>query len=88
MASYALSMTVTYKILSRDSNYILQSFTKYFRLNLVFMQNSALREKFNFCFSGVFASSNKVFILAEDWTLGYYSMDFRDFSDIPIFLRS
>ena len=28
----------------------LQSFTKYLRLTLVFIWNSALREKFNFCF--------------------------------------
>ena len=27
-----------------------QSFTKYLRLTLVFMQNSTLRGKFNFCF--------------------------------------
>ena len=32
----------------------LQSFTKYFRLTLVFKWNSALWEKFNFCFSRVF----------------------------------
>ena len=31
----------------------LQSFTKYFRLTLVFMWYSALRERFNFCFSRV-----------------------------------
>ena len=31
-----------------------QSFTKYLRLTLVSMSNSALREKFNFCFSRVF----------------------------------
>ena len=32
----------------------LQSCTKYLRLTLVFMCNSALREKFNSCFSRVF----------------------------------
>ena len=32
----------------------LQLRTKYLRQTLVFMWNSALREKFNFCFSGVF----------------------------------
>ena len=31
-----------------------QSFTKYLRLTLVFMQNSGLREKFNSYFSRVF----------------------------------
>ena len=32
----------------------LQSFTKYLRLTLVYMKNSALLEKFNFHFSRVF----------------------------------
>ena len=32
----------------------LQSFTKYLRQTLVFMLNSALQEKFSFCFSGDF----------------------------------
>ena len=32
----------------------LQSFTKHLKQNLVFMWNSALRKKFNFCFSGDF----------------------------------
>ena len=32
----------------------LQPFTKYLRLTLVFMLNSTLREKFNFCFLRVF----------------------------------
>ena len=31
-----------------------QSFTKYLRLTLVFIQNNARREKINFCFSKVF----------------------------------
>ena len=31
-----------------------QSFTKYLELTLVFMGNSALREKYSFCFSIVF----------------------------------
>ena len=34
---------------------ILQPFTKYLRLTLVSMWNSALREKVNFCFSRVFS---------------------------------
>ena len=34
-------------------DYDLQSFTKYFRQTLVFMWNRALRETFNFFFSGV-----------------------------------
>ena len=34
----------------------LQSFTKYLRLTLVFMWNTALREKFNFCFQEFFVS--------------------------------
>ena len=32
----------------------LQAFTKYLRLTLVFMRNSAILEKSNFCFSRVF----------------------------------
>ena len=43
----------------------LQSFTRYLRLKLVFMWSSTLREKFNFCFSRVFASFKHVFILAR-----------------------
>ena len=43
---------------------LLQSLTKYLRLTLVFMWNKALREKFNFCFSRIFASMYKIFILA------------------------
>ena len=42
----------------------LQPFPKYMRLTLVSMWNSALREKFNFCFSRTFASIDKIFILA------------------------
>ena len=42
----------------------LQSFTKIFRLTLVFMQSGTLREKFNFCFSRVFVSISKFFNLA------------------------
>ena len=44
---YELSKNVFSKV------YAHQSFTKYLRQILVFMQNSALREKFNFYFSGV-----------------------------------
>ena len=43
---------------------ILQPFHKYLRLTLVSIWNSALRKKFNFCFSIVFASIDKIFILA------------------------
>ena len=43
---------------------ILQSFTKYLRLTLVFMWNSWRREKFNFCVARVFASINKICILS------------------------
>ena len=39
---------------SQGDGYNLQSFTKYLRLTLVFMWNSALREKFKFCFSRAF----------------------------------
>ena len=43
---------------------ILQSFTKYLRLTLVSMWNNAQREKFYFCVQEVFASIDKIFILA------------------------
>ena len=39
-----------------------QSFIKCLRLTLTFMRNRALREKFNFCFSGFFASISGVCI--------------------------
>ena len=39
-----------------------QSFTKCLRQNLVFMWNSAQREKFNFCFSGEFYWQNFHFL--------------------------
>ena len=42
-----------------------QSWTKYLRLTLVFMRNSALQEKFN-CFSGVFANVNKILKLGGE----------------------
>ena len=61
----------------------LQPFTKYLRLTLVFMQNSALQEKFNFCFSRVFCWYQQKFSFwQEDWALGYYSMKFQDFPNI------
>ena len=46
----------------------LQSCKKYIRKTLVFMWNSTLREKFNFCFSIVFVRIAKVLILGG--TLG------------------
>ena len=33
-------------------------------------------------FQEFFASINKIFILAEDWSLGYHSMQFRHFPNI------
>ena len=38
----------------KNFTHALESFTKYLRLTLVFMQNSTLREKINFCFSRAF----------------------------------
>ena len=71
-----------FTITNSECEKLLQSFTKYMRLNLVFMWNSALREKFDFLFSRVFGSINKTFILAgrlgtrllfyEIWTLSWY----------------
>ena len=43
-----------YIIVHRCNIIDLQSFIKYLRLTLVFMPNSALREKINFCFSRAF----------------------------------
>ena len=54
-----------------------QSWTTYLRQPLVFFL--LLREKFNFCFSGVLT---KFSIWEEDQALGYNSMKFEDFSDI------
>ena len=41
----------------------LRPFTKYLRLTLVSIWNSALREKFNFCFQQFFSSIDKIIIL-------------------------
>ena len=60
----------------------LQSFTKYMILTLVFMWNSALREKFDFFFQEIFTSVNKIPFWLEDWALGYYSLKFRLYTDI------
>ena len=51
----------------------LQSWTKYLRQTVVFIWNSALREKSNFCFSQILAI---FFILEEGWRLGYNSIKF------------
>ena len=51
----------------------LQAWTKYLRKTLVLMSNNTLLENFNFYFSAVFASINKIFILGDDWLLGYNS---------------
>ena len=42
------------KLKPKPFTHALESFTKYLRLTLVFMQNSALQEKINFCFSRAF----------------------------------
>ena len=61
----------------------LQSFAKYLRLTLVFMRNSALWEKFNFCFSRDFLLVLTKFSFWQGgWALGYHSMKFRHFPDI------
>ena len=43
---------------------------------LVYMWNSTT------IFQQFFASTNKIFILEEDWALGYNSMMFWDFPDL------
>ena len=60
-----------------------QPFTRYLRLTLVFMWNSALREKFKFLFFKSFLQVlTKFSFWPEDWALGYHSMKFRHFPDI------
>ena len=58
-----------------------QSFTKYFRLTIVFMRNSALREKFNFFFffKSFLLVLTKFSIWHREWALGNDSMKFRHF---------
>ena len=46
---------ISTKLITKGTSiYKHQAFTKYLRLTLVFMKNSALRKKFSFCFSRVF----------------------------------
>ena len=40
----------------------LQSLAKYSRQTLVFMWNSTLLEKFNFCFSAISGNADRIFI--------------------------
>ena len=62
----------------------LQSFTKYLRLTLDFISNSALWERLNFGFSRVFLVELTKFSFRQgDCALGYHSMAFRHFLDVP-----
>ena len=63
---------------------LLKSYTKYLRLALVFMLNSALGVKFNLFIQKVFIVTidKKKIFWREGWVLGYYSMRFRHFPDI------
>ena len=63
-----------------------QSFTKYLRQTLIFMSNSALRGKFNFCFSGYFYYDWQKFDSGGGRELGSNSMKFWDFPDISFFV--
>ena len=47
------------------SSFEQQLFTKYLKQTLVFVWNSALREKFNFCFSGIFLLVPRKFSFRE-----------------------
>ena len=59
-----------------------QSFTKYLRLTLVFMWNSAPWEKFNFLFfKGFLLVLTKLLFWQKDWALDYHSMEFSHFPD-------
>ena len=60
----------------------LQSFTKYLRLILVFISNSALLEKFKEFLKSVLLVLTKFSFWQGDWAIGYHSMKFRHFSDI------
>ena len=53
-------------IMKDHINIDLQASTKYLRLTLVFMRNSALREKSNFCFSRVILVLTKFSFWQED----------------------
>ena len=66
-------------------DHILQSFTKYLRLTLVSMLNSALRESLISFYQKYFSSINKFSFWKENWALGYHSMQFRTFPDISLF---
>ena len=60
--------------------FLIQSFTNYLRLSLVFMWNSALQKKFNFCFSRVFLLALTKFLFWQrGWALGHHSMRFKHF---------
>ena len=48
------ALRIVYNDFGESLKELLQSFTKYLRLTLIFMGHSALREKFNLCFSRVF----------------------------------
>ena len=65
----------------------LQTFTKYFRPALVFMWNSALREKFDLFFRSFLLILTKFLFWQEDWALGYHSMKFWDFPEIFYFRK-
>ena len=57
---------------------------KIFETNCSFHPRGALREKFNFCFSGSIAN---FLFWQKDWALGYNSMKFSDFPDISEFRK-
>ena len=61
------------------------SFTKYFRLTISFMWNSASREKFTFYFSGDFTSTDNISISWEG--LSTNSMKLLDFLDVSYFSK-
>ena len=57
-----------------------QSFTKYLKLTLVFMQNSVLQKKFIISvFEVFFPLLTKFLFLQKGWVVGYYSTKFKDF---------
>ena len=67
---------------AENLNVILQSFTKYLRPALVFMRNSALREKFNLFLKSFLLVLTMFSFWQEDWARGYVLWSFITFKSL------
>ena len=67
---------------AENLNVILQSFTKYLRPALVFMRNSALREKFNLFLRSFLLVLTMFSFWQEDWARGYVLWSFITFKSL------